>query len=66
MFFVGVLTLLVAGIVASLAPNIFVFLPMYFLQGAAHTGAFLVAFTLCKTLYLYRVCYNRYVVDLEM
>ncbi|CAL1547500.1 unnamed protein product [Lymnaea stagnalis] len=50
MFLFGVLTLLIAGVVASLAPNMFVFLPMYFLQGAAHTGAFLVAFTLSTEL----------------
>ncbi|CAG5130239.1 unnamed protein product [Candidula unifasciata] len=50
MFFAGVLTLLIAGIVASFAPNIYVFLPMYFLQGAGHTGAFLVAFTLSTEL----------------
>ncbi|XP_059172875.1 organic cation transporter protein-like [Physella acuta] len=50
MFFVGCLLLLVAGTIASLAPNIFVFLPMYFCQGAAHTGAFLVAYTLSTEL----------------
>ncbi|GFR88482.1 organic cation transporter protein [Elysia marginata] len=50
MFFAGVLTLLVAGTVASLSPSMLVFLPMYFLQGAAHTGAFLVAFTLSTEL----------------
>ncbi|RUS86167.1 hypothetical protein EGW08_006061 [Elysia chlorotica] len=46
MFFIGCLMLLVAGTVASLAPSMAVFLPMYFCQGAAHTGAFLVAYTL--------------------
>ncbi|GFR97680.1 organic cation transporter protein [Elysia marginata] len=46
MFFIGCLMLLIAGTVASLAPSMAVFLPMYFCQGAAHTGAFLVAYTL--------------------
>ncbi|GFN86182.1 organic cation transporter protein [Plakobranchus ocellatus] len=50
MFFAGILTLLIAGGVASAAPNMYVFLPMYFLQGAAHTGAFLVGFTLSTEL----------------
>ncbi|RUS81902.1 hypothetical protein EGW08_010329, partial [Elysia chlorotica] len=50
MFFAGVLTLLVAGTVAALSPSMLVFVPMYFLQGAAHTGAFLVAFTLSTEL----------------
>ncbi|GFO06262.1 organic cation transporter protein [Plakobranchus ocellatus] len=46
MFFLGCLMLVVAGTVASLAPTMIIFLPMYFCQGAAHTGAFLVAYTL--------------------
>ena len=49
MFFVGVAMLLVAGGVAAAAPSMMVFLPMYFMQGAAHTGAFLVSYTLCKS-----------------
>lgn len=52
-FLIGVLSLLIAGVIASVAPNMFVFVPMYFLQGAAHTGAFLVAFTVCKSNKLY-------------
>ncbi|KAK6985573.1 organic cation transporter protein [Biomphalaria glabrata] len=50
MFFLGCLLLLIAGTVASFAPNMYVFLPMYFCQGAAHTGAFLVAYTLSTEL----------------
>nr|KAG5705621.1 hypothetical protein BaRGS_034819 [Batillaria attramentaria] len=50
MFFVGVALLAVAGGVAAAAPSMMVFLPMYFLQGAAHTGAFLVSFTLSTEL----------------
>ncbi|KAK7107420.1 organic cation transporter protein-like [Littorina saxatilis] len=50
LFFVGVAMLVVAGGVASAAPSMLVFLPMYFLQGAAHTGAFLVSFTLSTEL----------------
>ncbi|KAK0050168.1 organic cation transporter protein [Biomphalaria pfeifferi] len=50
MFFIGCLLLLIAGTVASFAPNMYVFLPMYFCQGAAHTGAFLVAYTLSTEL----------------
>ncbi|XP_059142943.1 organic cation transporter protein-like [Physella acuta] len=49
-FLIGVLSLLIAGVIASVAPNMFVFVPMYFLQGAAHTGAFLVAFTVSTEL----------------
>ncbi|KAK0050169.1 organic cation transporter protein, partial [Biomphalaria pfeifferi] len=57
MFFIGCLLLLIAGTVASFAPNMYVFLPMYFCQGAAHTGAFLVTYTLSTELVgpLYRV-----------
>ncbi|KAK6985574.1 organic cation transporter protein [Biomphalaria glabrata] len=57
MFFIGCLLLLIAGTVASLAPNMYVFLPMYFCQGAAHTGAFLVTYTLSTELVgpMYRV-----------
>nr|KAG5691730.1 hypothetical protein BaRGS_010233 [Batillaria attramentaria] len=40
----------VAGGVAAAAPNMLLFLPMYFMQGAAHTGAFLVSFTLSTEL----------------
>ena len=47
MFFVGVGMLMLAGSVAAAAPSMLVFLPMYFMQGAAHTGAFLVSYTLC-------------------
>ncbi|KAL8570505.1 hypothetical protein ACOMHN_008862 [Nucella lapillus] len=50
MFFVGVAVLLVAGGVAAAAPSMAVFLPLYFLQGAAHTGAFLISFTLSTEL----------------
>ncbi|KAK6169028.1 hypothetical protein SNE40_020158 [Patella caerulea] len=50
MFFVGAAILLIAGIIGAAAQNIYMFLPMYFLQGLAHTGIFLVAFTLCKYL----------------
>ncbi|KAH9489646.1 hypothetical protein Btru_045564 [Bulinus truncatus] len=50
MFLVSCLLLLMAGTVASFAPNIYVFLPTYFCQGAAHTGAFLVAYTLATEL----------------
>ncbi|XP_076444570.1 organic cation transporter protein-like [Babylonia areolata] len=50
MFFVGVAMLLVAGGVASAAPSMAVFLPLYFMQGAAHTGAFLVSYTLSTEL----------------
>lgn len=50
MFFVGVCMLLLAGGVASFAPSMKVFLPLYFMQGAAHTGAFLVSFTLSTEL----------------
>ncbi|XP_055889222.1 organic cation transporter protein-like [Biomphalaria glabrata] len=57
MFFIGCLLLLIAGTVASFAPNMYVFLPMYFCQGAAHTGAFLVTYTLSTELVgpMYRV-----------
>ena len=48
MFFVGVIMLLVSGVIASFAPSIYVFLPVYFMQGAAKTGAYLVAFILCE------------------
>ena len=44
MFFVGVIMLLIAGTGVAFAPNMYVFLPMYFCQGAAFTGAFLVSF----------------------
>ncbi|BFZ10272.1 hypothetical protein BsWGS_13311 [Bradybaena similaris] len=50
MFFLGCLLLVVAGTVASLAPSMLVFLPAYFCQGAAHTGAFLVSYTLSTEL----------------
>ncbi|CAL1533640.1 unnamed protein product [Lymnaea stagnalis] len=50
MFFVGCLLLLISGTVASFAPSMYIFLPMYFCQGAAHTGAFLVAYTLATEL----------------
>ena len=43
------LLLLVAGCVASAAPNFYVFIPFYILQGAAQTGLFLVTFTLGKS-----------------
>ena len=36
-----------AGSVAAAAPSMLVFLPMYCMQGAAHTGTFLVSYTLC-------------------
>ena len=44
--FMCLLLLLVAGCVASAAPNFYVFIPFYILQGAAQTGLFLVTFTL--------------------
>lgn len=50
MYFVGLLMLLIAGCVAAASPNIYVFLPFYILQGAAQTGLFLVAFTMCTEL----------------
>jgi len=50
MFFVGVIMLLVSGVIASFAPSIYVFLPVYFMQGAAKTGAYLVAFILSTEL----------------
>ncbi|KAK6187135.1 hypothetical protein SNE40_005224 [Patella caerulea] len=50
MFFVGAAILLVAGSIASAAQNIYMFLPMYFLQGLAHTGIFLVVYTLSTEL----------------
>ncbi|KAK6187137.1 hypothetical protein SNE40_005225 [Patella caerulea] len=49
-FFVGAAVLLVAGSVAAAAQNIYMFLPMYFLQGLAQAGIFLVAFTLSTEL----------------
>ncbi|XP_055954391.1 organic cation/carnitine transporter 2-like [Patella vulgata] len=50
MFFVGAAILLVAGSIAAAAQNIYMFLPMYFLQGVAQAGIFLVAFTLSTEL----------------
>ena len=47
--FMCLLLLLVAGCVASAAPNFYVFIPFYILQGAAQTGLFLVTFTLGKS-----------------
>ena len=44
--FMCLLLLLIAGSVASAAPNFYVFIPFYILQGAAQTGLFLVTFTL--------------------
>ncbi|XP_063403882.1 organic cation transporter protein-like [Mytilus trossulus] len=43
-FFVCLLMLLIVGCVASAAPNFYVFIPFYILQGAAQTGLFLVIF----------------------
>ncbi|CAG5130923.1 unnamed protein product [Candidula unifasciata] len=50
MFFLGCILLVIAGTLASFAPNMYVFLPAYFCQGAAHTGAFLVSYTLSTEL----------------
>ncbi|ESO88919.1 hypothetical protein LOTGIDRAFT_153985 [Lottia gigantea] len=50
MFFIGTAILLIAGSVAAASQNIYMFMPMYFLQGLAHTGIFLVAFTLSTEL----------------
>ncbi|XP_069127358.1 organic cation transporter protein-like isoform X3 [Argopecten irradians] len=50
MFFFGLLFLLIAGCVAAVAPSMFVFIPFYILQGAAQTGLFLVAYTMCTEL----------------
>ncbi|OWF50931.1 organic cation transporter protein-like [Mizuhopecten yessoensis] len=50
MFLSGLLSLLVAGCVASAAPSMAVFIPFYILQGAAQTGLYLVAFTMCTEL----------------
>lgn len=44
--FTCLLLLLIVGSVASAAPNFYVFIPFYILQGAAQTGLFLVVFTL--------------------
>lgn len=49
-FLAGLLSLLVAGCVASAAPSMAVFIPFYILQGAAQTGLYLVAFTMCTEL----------------
>ncbi|XP_033741094.1 organic cation transporter protein-like [Pecten maximus] len=49
-FLTGLLSLLVAGCVASAAPSMAVFIPFYILQGAAQTGLYLVAFTMCTEL----------------
>ena len=43
--------LLIVGCVAAAAPMMAVFIPFYILQGAAQTGLFLVAFTMCKFVY---------------
>ncbi|KAK3097252.1 hypothetical protein FSP39_008081 [Pinctada imbricata] len=50
MFFAGLVSLLIAGCVAAASPNMYVFIPFYILQGAAQTGLFLVAFTMCTEL----------------
>ncbi|XP_076444569.1 organic cation transporter protein-like [Babylonia areolata] len=50
MFLVGVVMLVVAGGVAAASPNIHVFLPVYFIQGLAQCGAYLVAFILSTEL----------------
>ncbi|XP_061176496.1 organic cation transporter protein-like [Saccostrea echinata] len=50
MFFAGLLMLLIVGCVAAASPSMFVFIPFYILQGAAQTGLFLVAFTMCTEL----------------
>ncbi|KAL8570515.1 hypothetical protein ACOMHN_008872 [Nucella lapillus] len=50
LFFVGVAVLLVAGGGAAAAPSMAVFLPLYFMQGAAHTGVYLVAYTMSTEL----------------
>ncbi|XP_041350991.1 organic cation transporter protein-like [Gigantopelta aegis] len=50
MFFVAIVLLVVSGGVTAASQNIFMFLPLYFLQGAAQTGAFLIAFTLSTEL----------------
>ncbi|OWF50930.1 organic cation transporter protein-like isoform X1 [Mizuhopecten yessoensis] len=50
MFFFGLLFLLIAGCVAAVAPSMAVFIPFYILQGAAQTGLFLVAYTMCTEL----------------
>lgn len=47
MFFAGLLMLLIVGCVAAASPSMFVFIPFYILQGAAQTGLFLVAYTMC-------------------
>ncbi|XP_063403879.1 organic cation transporter protein-like isoform X2 [Mytilus trossulus] len=44
--FTCLLMLLIVGSIASAAPNFYVFIPFYILQGAAQTGLFLVTFTL--------------------
>ncbi|XP_025098376.1 carcinine transporter-like isoform X4 [Pomacea canaliculata] len=46
MFFVGVAMMMLTGGVAAAAPNVFVFLSMYLLQGAASTGAFVISYIL--------------------
>ncbi|XP_048771116.2 organic cation transporter protein-like [Ostrea edulis] len=50
MFFAGLLMLLIVGCVAAASPSMFVFIPFYILQGAAQTGLFLVAYTMCTEL----------------
>ncbi|KAL5010530.1 hypothetical protein ScPMuIL_012835 [Solemya velum] len=50
MFFIGLTFLLVIGCTTSVAPNVYVFMPSYFFQGAAQTGLFLVAYTMCTEL----------------
>lgn len=51
MFFAGLLMLLIVGCVAAASPSMFVFIPFYILQGAAQTGLFLVAYTMCMYVY---------------
>ncbi|OWF50932.1 Organic cation transporter protein [Mizuhopecten yessoensis] len=50
MFFCGLVLLLISGCAAALAPSMVVFIPFYILQGAAQTGLFLVAYTMCTEL----------------
>ncbi|XP_025098374.1 organic cation transporter protein-like isoform X2 [Pomacea canaliculata] len=50
MFFVGVAMMMLTGGVAAAAPNVFVFLSMYLLQGAASTGAFVISYILIMEL----------------
>ncbi|KAH9494644.1 hypothetical protein Btru_020376 [Bulinus truncatus] len=45
-FLSAFLVLFISGTVASFAPNIYLFLVMYFFQGAANAGAYIIAITL--------------------